>query len=179
MKQAVAGTGVGNLVFPIMFDLVSEQVGWRWSLRIWALIGLVLLSLAGILTKQRLKTKDGIKTQEDFKTTIKNRSFQLIWIMAALCGYGWVVPFFLMPSYASTKNISQTEGAILLSIMGGGYTTGCLVLGFVADKFGPFIPLKLCFIGMSLCTFTWPLAFELIGMAILSYVYGFFAGAYM
>lgn len=48
------GSGLGGVLFPIMVSYLLERVGYRWTLRIWAGMFVILGSLAMLGAKPRI-----------------------------------------------------------------------------------------------------------------------------
>ncbi len=81
-----AGTSIGGIVFPLLMRATLETLGWGWSVRIVALIALVLLVTANILVRGRTEVLNKGKQQSKFRLVELNcfRDVRFLWVTIGL-----------------------------------------------------------------------------------------------
>ncbi|KAJ3388706.1 hypothetical protein HDU84_009551 [Entophlyctis sp. JEL0112] len=174
---AASGSGLGGLVLSPSVNALLSSVGLSWTLRIMALLILVVLLLLLPFVKQRIATTAS-KVPWDIMVDFR---FLLLLGAVFFATAPNFIPAFIMPTYAEdVVGLTATDGATLLSIFNLASFLGRIAVGFAADiaigKANSFI----------ICTFLtsfsmlviWPLCHSFGMLIFFALVVGFFSGAY-
>jgi MFS family permease len=83
---AMAGSGLGGVIFPYILRGTFGSVGYKWGMRITALVVLVMCSIASFLVKSRLPRNGRLKAAFDIRC-FKDARFT--WMaLATFCTFG-------------------------------------------------------------------------------------------
>ena len=171
----VSGTGVGGFVLSPVIRVIINELGWRWALRIVGLVGGFLVIMSSMLLKTRLAPSGSKPFQVG--SLFKNSVFVRFYLSSVFNCFGFLIPFYFMPLYATRNGLTPVQGALLVSIMNGTSAIGRIVMGILADYFGQGIMLTLCLYTASLSTLLlWPFSSSLAPLIVYSVIYGLAAG---
>ncbi|KAL8920566.1 MAG: hypothetical protein Q9208_006188 [Pyrenodesmia sp. 3 TL-2023] len=134
---AAVGGSVGGIIFPLTLQSLFPQIGFAWSVRLLALMFLILLVIANILIRTRLPPKVGGNVWPDFRI-FGNVTFALTTAGVFFLEWGLFVPLSYISSYALANGVSLAFSYQLLAILNAGSVFGRCVPGYVADKMGRF-----------------------------------------
>ncbi|OBZ67723.1 Riboflavin transporter MCH5 [Grifola frondosa] len=174
----IAGSGVGGVVYPIMFQQLFARVGFAWAVRISGFVSLSLCILAiATVTKRPSITQQCASwiNVEMFKDTC----FVLITIASILISLGLFIPFFYIVDYAIDHGIAPSTAFYVLAVMNAGGILGRLAPAFLSDAIGRFNTIVPCafLAGLSVLVF-WIFTKSLVSIMLFAMVYGFFSGAF-
>ncbi|KAJ1551084.1 hypothetical protein HK096_003252 [Nowakowskiella sp. JEL0078] len=130
MGIAVAGAGIGGFIFSPVCSTLLGSLGYAWTMRILAIIAFVVLSIAILLAKTRIKVKGNSKTDWSL---FRNPKFLLLFSMGFFATFGFLVPIYYIPAYGLTIGLTPANGALIISIANAASALGRIVLGFGAD----------------------------------------------
>jgi nitrate/nitrite transporter NarK len=142
---AFAGSGIGNVVFPPIVNVMINSLGWRVTMRILSIPSIIIV-ISAFLLRQRVSMAP-INLSSITEIGL-DRVFTLLSVAGFLIGYGFLLPFVHIVTFAKSIGIGATKGAYLLCIMGGkviqsrqtylaaASAIGRIVLGVLSDKFG-------------------------------------------
>lgn len=173
-----SGGAVGGVAFPLILIRIMPKIGYGWSIRVIALIDLVLCLVAVALMKTRLPRDKRTKgAQIDFRA-FKDVRFTLTTIAVFLIEWAWFVPLTYLGSYALAHGVSETFSYQLLALLNAGSILGRAVPGFLADRFGRFnvmiVTATVCAIS---CLVIWlPAQSHLAPIIFFALMFGFWSG---
>ncbi|KAH7054504.1 major facilitator superfamily domain-containing protein [Macrophomina phaseolina] len=175
---AAAGGSIGGIIFPIVFRLLIEEVGYGWATRVMAFIVLTTLSVSLLVLRPRaLPTKKralvDTRALQDFPFILF--SFALFFMFIGL-----YVPFFYIPSFARDRlgnTISDNFSFYILSIMNASSVLGRIIPNLLADRFGSFSILIPSTLITSALAFAWIGIDSVASIVVFCVLYGFFSGA--
>ncbi|RKP09410.1 major facilitator superfamily domain-containing protein [Thamnocephalis sphaerospora] len=189
---AVSGSGIGGLAYgPVTRELI-DAVGFRWCLRYVAIGSFVILVVAVLLARECEATKKpldamSMHSQKDAKkeklidiSVLKRKDFAALAMMATLATFGYMAPFYFLPSYASFIGLTESDGALFVGLSSGVNAVGRIVLGYIADMFGRVNALFSCvfFSGLTvLLIWTFSTSYGVLLLFVL--LYGFSAGGFI
>ncbi|KAI0369431.1 MFS general substrate transporter [Pilatotrama ljubarskyi] len=176
---AIAGSGVGGVVYPIMYQQLFNRVGFAWTVRISGFISLALCGVAiACITSRLSKPQDSAAPWFDTKV-FRDAPFKLVIAGSVLISFGLFIPFFYIVDYSTDHSISPETAFYVLSVMNAGGIIGRLAPSFMADALGRFNILVPCafLAGLSMLVF-WTFAHTLATIVLFAAVYGFFSGAF-
>lgn len=121
---AVSGSGVGGVALSPMTQALIASMGYRNALRILGSVSFGILAIATALARSRWRPPPSSNTGGRGLAAFFDRSmltipFGLLALFSFLVPFGYVAPFFLAPTYASSIGVSAAGGSALVSIMSG------------------------------------------------------------
>ncbi|PWY76498.1 MFS general substrate transporter [Aspergillus sclerotioniger CBS 115572] len=179
MGTAMAGAGLGGVVFPWVLRTGFTNLGFKWTIRLLALIVAAMCSMGIAFVRSRLPRGQS-------KPSINLRAFQdarFTWL--TLGTFSLELEVFaclgLYPTYVVMQGFSTTTSIILLSILNVFSTIGRLIAGGVADKYGRInTQVGLISLGAFAVFAIWlPFGHKLAGLYIFSCIYGMASGSFL
>ncbi|CDW97079.1 hypothetical protein, partial [Sporisorium scitamineum] len=136
-----AGSGVGGILWPIIFTQLLTKVGFRWTLRTWALIQLIV-SGGATLCLQPSRTPTPLAAPLRWRAILPGfpRSLlspvSLLNILALLLQTTAYYSVALnISNYASSMGFSSTTSTGILSAFNASAAITYFVLGYLVDRF--------------------------------------------
>jgi MFS family permease len=121
---SMAGSGIGGIVYPILFDHLQPKVGFGWATRTIAFIALGTLAIAVVILCWRKPDKKPPRALFDW-AALKDIPFVLYGLSTFLTFTAYWIPWFYVPLYGRfAVGTSVTFSAYLLSI-----TNACSIVG--------------------------------------------------
>jgi len=186
-----AGTGIGQLVIPLMASIFITVYGWRTSYIIIGIAVIVLLISIGQLLRRDPASMgllpDGDKESQTaspnpaetgfyLHKSLRTRQFWTIclaYFATMFCLFTVVV--HIVP-HATDIGLSSTAAAGILSTIGGISVVGRLITGIAIDRIGNKLVMIICFI-LLISAFLWlQLAREPWMLSLFALVYAFAHG---
>ncbi|KAL4921329.1 major facilitator superfamily domain-containing protein [Aspergillus aurantiobrunneus] len=180
LGTAMAGAGLGGVVFPYILRESWASVGFKWGMRIVALVVFVLCGLASFLVKSRLPREGRVKAAFDIRcfkdarfTWLSIATFCLELVVFALIG--------LLPSYVVVQGFSGDSSVNLLVVLNVTNCIGRLVAGRIADKYGRLNVLILLVSLAIVLIFTvlYPFSQSIVALYLFCATYGFVSGSFI
>ncbi|KAF9107926.1 hypothetical protein BGX27_008545 [Mortierella sp. AM989] len=183
MGICFCGAGIGGLVLGFVIPALINKVDVWWTLRIYALIYLVLTAFAALVMRapKQLSGPTLPPHKEVLRISImKNPRFLLWFAASAFFGFAYVIPFTYLPSYAHDVIglDPNVQGGHLISIMSAANAVGRIVIGFVGDRLGAYPVAMVSFLIAPLSCLLWMFAHSQGVLIAFSIIYGFFCGAW-
>ncbi|CAO3688253.1 unnamed protein product [Umbelopsis ramanniana] len=177
---ATSGSGIGGLIMPFIMSPLLETLGAPWCYRILGFIALAVGLFASIFIEERYPHQQRKKFSELMNFAILKEPNFAIWNIACdLCLLGYLVPFYLMPTYAQDYGLSASQGANLVSVLSAFNFIGRVLSGFYADYIGRLNADILCMTVSGLaCGLLWVFATNYGILIAFCVIYGLFCGAY-
>ncbi|KAF2229643.1 MFS general substrate transporter, partial [Viridothelium virens] len=133
---AMAGSSCGGVAFPLILRPALDQLGWKWSMRLIALVVLVLTAVANLLIRGRLPV--GKRSGAIDPRCL--RDSRLAW--AAVGTFCLEFTLFgslgLIPTYAIGQGFSNQTAFIIIAVLNAGSAVGRYASGILADMYGHF-----------------------------------------
>ncbi|KAI9328087.1 major facilitator superfamily domain-containing protein, partial [Obelidium mucronatum] len=175
MGIAVSGSGLGGLVFSILSQRLLDTLGREWTLRVTAIICLVLMSIFVPFMKTRIPPRKG-KAGMSF---LKNPGFYCLLFACFFGAFCEFVPVYFLTIYGQDKlGLTKADGSVILSVYNGFNMIGRLALGLASDKLGPMNSMMACTWLTVVCIFSWLATTSFGGVCALSAAIGFFDGGF-
>ncbi|CAI7651313.1 unnamed protein product [Penicillium manginii] len=177
MGVAGSGSGLGGVLYPIIFQQLVKSVGFGWSTRAMAFIMLTTLLVSIFVMKFRPRPSTVRKLFD--KSACKEPSFFLFAIGAFFGFIGVYMPLVYVAINATYHGMHPKLASYLLPTLNAGSVLGRIVPNYAANKTGPmnmFIPT--CFL-LAALSFAWIGIDNNAGLIIFVTLYGFFCGAFM
>ncbi|RMJ28988.1 Major Facilitator Superfamily [Aspergillus sp. HF37] len=174
---AAAGSGVGAIIYPIVFHRLYERIGFGWTTRAIGLIILVSLSPL-LLFRVRVQQSGGRKLID--WPAFKEPAY-VSFISGGILVYITLnIPFYYISSFAISHGIAHGDLAFyLLPIITTGSVFGRIVPNLFAHKVGPFNIVFVCAVICGALMFALIDLSNLGGLIVVALLYGFFSGAFV
>lgn len=172
------GSSLGGSIIPIAADNLIEKIGFKWTMRVIALIELFMLVIANLTLRRRLEPP---KKSASFSpwNDLKKPAFTVFTIGGVLNFLGLYTLLTYIDLSATRIGISPRFSFYLISITNAGSGLGRISSGFLADRFGALTvtgPLTLVCAAM---TYAWPFVTGKGALIAIGIIYGFCSGAYV
>ncbi|KAL9600812.1 MAG: hypothetical protein Q9219_002950 [cf. Caloplaca sp. 3 TL-2023] len=135
---AATGGSFGGIIFPLALQSLFPRLGFAWSVRVLALIFLLLLAVANLLIRTRLAPKPGCSNVWPDLRIFGNATFALTTAGVFFLEWGLFVPLSYISSYALANGVDPTFSYQLLAVLNAGSVFGRGIPGYVADRVGRF-----------------------------------------
>ena len=171
----MAGAAVGGVIFPVALNRLLNNVGlsFGWSVRVCALIILVLLVFANLTMKPRLPP---VKQTMDF-TLMRRPVYILVAAGGWLLNWGMYVPLFYLPSFAITAGVSTELAPYTVAIFNAVSIFGRIFAGTLADRLGCFNVVVINSLLCAVTLFVWAATDNVAGVIVVTIFEGLFIGS--
>lgn len=175
---AALGSGLGNLLYAMLGQVLIDLYGWRNALRILGGVGGCLLFFAFLLLRRRMPLQN-----TSFFTTprelIKLRNYRAF-LAATFCfNFGFFVPFVHLNAYTRDLGYSKEEAAFAVALLGIGSSVGRISMGPFADWLGRLAMFRVCMFLSALVMALWPVSTSLPQIYCYAFFYTFLSGGYI
>lgn len=177
---AAGGGAIGGIMIPLVLENLLDKIDLVWTTRAIALIFLLSLGVACILTRSRLPTKPASKKNilPDLRI-LHDLSFCLTALAVFFVEWGLFIPIAYISSYALAHGVSPKLSYQLLAIMNAGSFFGRVLPGYLADRMGSFnvliITVTFCLLS-NICLWL-PASGNVPMLVLYSCAFGFFSGS--
>ncbi|CDS13891.1 hypothetical protein LRAMOSA06064 [Lichtheimia ramosa] len=179
------GVPFGGICFSPLTQYLLDTLGFRNALRTMGCILFLVFTLATILIRARYPPKPPQyrSTADDTQKSspLLSIPFILFLVFITLAPFGYLIPFYLMPTYATQAlGTSGSLGAAMVSVASASNCISRLVWGYAADRYGEMnILIFTTGISGALTMVLWQLSSTLPMYAIYCILVGFTAAMYM
>ncbi|KIK92799.1 hypothetical protein PAXRUDRAFT_553782 [Paxillus rubicundulus Ve08.2h10] len=172
------GSSLGGIAFPVVAQNLLPQVGFKWTMRIFGFVLLVLLGVANLTIDRRLpptNAKGGLFNWVAFK----NPAYTVYCISGVTAFLGLFTALTYMPIQAVQVGVSYNFASYLVAIANGSSGIGRIVGGLLGDRFGALNVMTPCVVLAGIVTITWPFLRNEGSLIVIAVIYGFSCGAYV
>ncbi|KAF5358685.1 hypothetical protein D9758_007655 [Tetrapyrgos nigripes] len=143
---AASGSSLGGVLYPIMLRSLFEHVGFGWTLRITALISLVLCG-AATLTISSLAKSEARKRERSCREVsswftifgLDDLRFLSLLLGSSLVALGLFIPIFYLSSFAHEMlSVSSSSSFLIVTALNGGGIFGRIAPSILSDRLGHF-----------------------------------------
>ncbi|KAI0839707.1 MFS general substrate transporter [Hypoxylon sp. FL0890] len=174
---AMSGSSIGGIIYPVLFRQLQDNIGFAWTVRVFAIIGACLLLTSCLLIRPRKTPKTEPTTGPFNWRLLLDWKIWLFGGSALLLNIAIDVPFFFVPTFVQDRlNLSPAVGDSLLAGMNASSLAGRLFLGWVAGHFKPLNIWHYCILAASILLYCWSTVGNLAGIIAFIIVYGFLVG---
>lgn len=185
---ALAGTGLGTLVGPVLAGVLLQQMDWRSTLQCFALgVAVLGLGAAWLLVGQ----PEDVGQQPDGDALVRApspanaaaqgvtrpqalRSARFWWYFVSifLASIGLFVALVHITPQARALGVAPTQSALLIGLIGVGNVLGRLVLGGLGDRLGARRLLFWLTVALALLSLLWLSAGAFWSLALFALLFG-------
>ncbi|ORX53258.1 MFS general substrate transporter [Hesseltinella vesiculosa] len=176
-----AGSGIGGLAIPFIMTPINDSLGPGWTYRILGLICLACDIVAVMIVKPRAPVPHQRKKFSDIVQldVLKNINMVLFSLGSMMSLLGYFIPYFFLPSYATSKGLSDQQGSAMIAVSSACNFIGRIIAGMVADRFGAVNTNVIFTLMGSLSSFLiWTFAETYGSLMAYSAIFGLFCGSY-
>ncbi|KAK7453405.1 hypothetical protein VKT23_011670 [Stygiomarasmius scandens] len=147
---AAGGSSLGGVLYPLLLRSLFEHVGFGWTMRIIALISLVLCGIATIMVSSPEKST-GLKNvpgkDKDCSAFsrclrvfgLNDSRFLLLILGSCLVALGLFIPIFYLSSFThETLSISSSTSFLVIAALNAGGIFGRVAPAIVSDRLGHY-----------------------------------------
>ncbi|KAI0629936.1 MFS general substrate transporter [Trametes polyzona] len=177
---AIAGSGVGGVVFPIMFRQLFAQIGFGWAVRVAGFMCMVLCTVSCATITSRIPPGRRNTKFLPSSGVIRDTPFVLLVAGCLFVNFGLFIPFVYLADYSIYRGVSSGTSFYIISAMNAGSIFGRIAPPFLADTVGRFnivVPSTLL-MGLLALVF-WTFARSLVAIIVFAAAYGCFSGAFL
>lgn len=161
---------------PIVFQRLVRRVGFGWAVRAIALILLVLLAVAIILMKPRVKPTTLRRIWSS--ALLRHGPFITFSIGGFITLLSLYVPFYYIQLYARENlGITPDLSFYTLAIVNSGSVIGRIASAYLAMPIGPVSSTVICTAITAILCFSWIGVYDLGGLVTFALFYGIFSGS--
>ncbi|CAI0714821.1 MFS transporter [Serratia ficaria] len=186
---ALAGTGLGTLVGPVVAGVLMQHLSWQSTMQIYAgAIALLGLAAAACLQGQPEDVgqyPDGIRPVEiayeqarplNNSVTLREaiRRAQFWWFFTAIFfgSIGLFLALVHINPYAQQQGLDVTQANLLIGLIGVGNIGGRLVLGRIGDRMGAQRFLIVVTISLAVLCGLWGMAHSFTALVVFALLFG-------
>ncbi|RAQ64548.1 monocarboxylate permease [Aspergillus flavus] len=175
---AAAGSGMGGILYPIIFHRLFDQIGFAWTCRA---IGLVILVTIAIpITVFQLRVKPSGRRKLLDLMAFREPAYTFFVLGGTLEFISLNILFYYIQYFAISEGITTNGlGFYLLSILTTGSVLGRILPNIFANLIGPFNIIFTCTVISGAMMFALVNLSSLAGVVIVAFLYGFFTGAFV
>ncbi|KAK0474234.1 major facilitator superfamily domain-containing protein [Armillaria novae-zelandiae] len=172
------GSSLGGTVIPITARNLLPLVGFKWTMRIIALILLLGLGLSNLLIKRRFPPTDvrgGLFNFHEFKSA----SFSL-YCASTLTSFLGIYTVLIYIDVSATKvGVPEDFSFYLVSIANCSSGFGRYFAGLLGDRIGAMNVMIPFTAASAVVTYSWPFARDQSSLITVAVIYGFTSGSFV
>ncbi|KAI0015569.1 monocarboxylate permease-like protein-like protein [Xylariomycetidae sp. FL0641] len=177
---ALAGSGLGGVVFPLAVHHLVRAVGFAWTLRACALLVLLCCAAAAAAVTSRLPPAPAPLALRDHARPLREPPFAAFTAGYFLFYLGFYVPYNFVILEAERYGMRAELAAYLIPIFNVGGSIGRIAPGWLADRVGRFnIMVLVAFFSALTVLGLWIPGRSPGAVLAFSVLYGFGSGAFV
>lgn len=175
---AATGSGVGGIIYPIMFRQLQLKIGFAWSTRVLGFVALALIMISMSLMRVRFQP-------EQRRALIQVSAFKdpvyALFCAAQFIGFlGLYNMLVYVQPYALDNGIMDPDLAFyLVPILNGSSMFGRVIPNYIADYTGPLNVLVPMTCAAAILALSWIGIHTSSGLIVLVAIYGFASGGFV
>ncbi|KAN0094728.1 Major facilitator superfamily domain containing protein [Tylopilus felleus] len=178
LGMCAIGSSVGGTIFPIAAQNLIPEVGFKWTMRVFGFILILLLGVANITLDRRLppvNVKGGLFNW----AALKNPAYAIYCISGATTFLGLYTVLTYIPLSAVQVGVSNDFAFYLIAVANGCSAFGRISAGLLADRVGAINVMSPFLVVAATMTFAWPFATSKGALIAIAVIYGFSCGTYV
>ncbi|KAJ1896801.1 hypothetical protein LPJ66_003770 [Kickxella alabastrina] len=151
----VAGSGAGSMLFTAITQNLLDAIGYKWALRVLALILLCISGTASLFYKRRESVpKGGV----NFMAIARDKRLIVIGLAGFFVNVGLFMLWYYLPTAALALGQTKQASNNLILNINAGSTMSRVISGFIVMEFGP----------INIAIFSYLICFTLILVVMLA-----------
>lgn len=171
----VAGSGIGQLVVSMIANTLIQRGGWRFALRILAVLNFSVLLLSSFIVRRWLPCTTVLSLATAWEK-FRDHNFCLLFAGTFVNSLGTYMPFTHLTVFALNHGMTKNQAVLILSLVGVANAVGRIVTGWLADRLGKVFMFQVSMFGSGVSTLCWMVCTSFPKLLTYGLVYGFFAG---
>ena len=181
---AVSGIGMGTLVGAPAAASLIDELGWRTTYRVLAVVGGVALLLCAVVARRppmplAPAVSGGADSAGVPASAARSPEFVRLYTSGLLLSLALFLVFIFLTPYAEEHDIRKTPAAALVGIVGAASVVGRLALGAVADRLGAVRAYKGSFLAIAASYPLWLFSTGYPGLVAFAVVFGVAYGGFI
>ena len=127
-------SGLSGLIFPYIISWLLDTYGFRTTLRVWAIVDLVVIAIAFLALKPRLPAALNVRRYRPRLNFTIKPLFLAFCLPNILTGLGSYLPGLYLPSYARSMGFSEIVATTSVSLLNVGTLFGSIAGGLLVDR---------------------------------------------
>ncbi|KAG0303352.1 hypothetical protein BGZ98_006770 [Dissophora globulifera] len=117
---AISGSGIGGLAFSFIIQKMNATIGFRWCLRVLAIIVWCSMTITGLLMRQFSTTgKQAVNVSMKDVQTMRQPTFLIMLLGVLMTSFGYFTSLNLMPSPVLAEQFGTESLTILVGVTFG------------------------------------------------------------
>ena len=175
---AIAGAGLGGLVYSLGTGAMLQSLGLQWAYRILSIISGVINIACSLFIKTRHGTTESQEAALDLGL-LRRKGFMLILAFAWFSMLGYFILIFTLANYGKEMGLSPSQAAMIPALFMLGQAMGRPVIGWAGDSWGRInLTLLATFLTGLLSVIFWMYAKTYGILVIFALLEGSIAGAF-
>jgi MFS family permease len=176
----VSGIGLGTLIVAPVSESLIEALGWRETYRVYAVVSVVVLVIAGLLfpAPPRATAQAG-RMDADRRGASPGGRYPRFYLATIIVNLAMYVPFAHLPAAAQAGGISSDQSAQVLGLLGLTSVASRLLIGAMGARFDEWRLYRLCIVCVAASFVLWGLAGSFAVYLFYAMVGGFGYGGYI
>lgn len=136
---AMSGGSLGGVMFPLIFDHLSDRIGFAWATRVVGLITVVLLLVGCIMVRPRSDFHRQSPSERSILPDLRILCKPAVFLMTVgvfFIEWGFFIGLEYVSSYALANGIDRRMAYLMVVFLNAGSFPGRWLPGIVADRFG-------------------------------------------
>ncbi|KAL2863151.1 putative MFS monocarboxylate transporter (Mct) [Aspergillus lucknowensis] len=175
-----AGSSLGGVLFPIMFDHLITDVGFAWAIRIAAFLILAMLIFGNLTVRSRIKPFPKNLRLIDYLKPLRERVYLLTSIGSFVFYLGMFLPINYIQVQATAYGMRPDLGNYLIPILNAASLFGRIFPGWLGDRMGNYnAQILMSVFSGTLSLALWIPAKDNALVIVFAALYGFGSGAFV
>lgn len=133
---AIAGAGIGGLIYSLGSGAMIRNLGLDWAFRILSIITFVINAACTLLIRTRYEATGSRQLAFD-SSLLKRVEYLLILAFGSFSMLGYFVLIFTLANYANEIGLDASQAAVIPALLMLGQALGRPVIGYFSDTIGP------------------------------------------
>ena len=178
MAWSQSGIAIGGVIYPFIFSGLQPRIGFGWSTRIVAFVGLGAYLVAFLLLKPKFPKQQGKGRALIDSSAYREPPFTIFCIIAFFLLLGLYVPFFLLAQFARERvDTSLTFALHIPSILNGASLFGRIIPAYMTRYINPVSVFAGSILAVDIVIFSWIAVSSNVGVIMIAVFSGFSTGA--
>lgn len=176
-----SGVGIGGAVFPPILGILLDRVGFRWTLRIWAIAFVIFSGTAVWFIKPRLPVpsrREPRRAPADL-SYLRNPLWAVVAITILIQSLAYFPVNLYLPTYTTLLGLPALDGQLVLSVFNIFSVVGQILFGWMCDRMPYSRVMAFSAIGSALSAYLlWGFASSLGVVFAFAVAFGTMAGGF-